>query len=309
MPDCYQGPDAMELRQLKYFVATAEAQHFRRAAASLRIAQPALSRQIKALELEIGVALFERSPQGVKLTEAGRSLLVDAARIMNDIAEAAERTRRTARGQRGRLRIAFSDVLSGHPLLTRSISRFRAAAPDVEISLLPMVTTPQIEALRALQVDAGFLFHRPLDAREFAWREMSRETAVVAVPRHHPLARRRSLRLQDLRDQPLLCVGEHINPGFYRSVLAAFTAASITPRIVQQAGSLVVLSLVETGMGVGIVSSALRWRISTQLVMRPVEGFLPSTSVDLVWRHADRSPVLRSFIATVTGRKDGKRAD
>jgi len=175
--------------------------------------------------------------------------------------------------------------------------------------LLPMVTTPQIEALRDLQVDAGFLFHRPLDAREFAWREMSRETALVAVPRNHPLARRRTLLLQDLRDQPLLCVGEHINPGFYRSVIAAFTAASITPRIVQQAGSLVVLSLVETGMGVGIVSSALRWRITSQLVMRPVEGFLPSTSVDLVWRQADRSSVLRSFVATVTARKDGKRGD
>lgn len=296
----------MEFRQLKYFVAAAEAQHFRRAAASLRIAQPALSRQIKALEEKIGVALFERSPQGVRLTEAGRSLHIDATRIMNDIAEAAERTRRTARGQRGRLRVAFSEVLSGHPLLTRSISRFRAAAPDVEITLQPMVTTPQIEALRGLQVDAGFLFHRSLDAREFAWHEMSRETSLVAVPRRHPLARRRVLRIEDLIDQPLLCVGEHINPGFYRSVLAAFTAANIIPRIVQQANSLVVLSLVETGMGIGIVSSALRWRITAQLVMRPVEGFLPSTSVDLVWRQADRSAVLRSFVASVIERKESR---
>jgi DNA-binding transcriptional LysR family regulator len=294
----------MEFRQLKYFVATAEAQHFRRAAASLRIAQPALSRQIKALEEEIGVALFERSPQGARLTEAGRSLLTDATQIMNDVREAAERTRRTARGQRGRLRVAFSEVLSGHPVLTRSIRRFRAAAPDVEITLLPMATTPQIEALRAFQIDAGFLFHRHLDAREFAWREMSRETALVAVPRKHPLARRRTVRVQDLIDQPLLCVSEHINPSFYRSVVAAFTAASITPRIVQQANSLVVLSLVETGMGVGIVSSALRWRITSQLVMRPVEEFLPSTSINLVWRKTDHSAVLRSFVATVTTRKD-----
>jgi LysR family transcriptional regulator, benzoate and cis,cis-muconate-responsive activator of ben and cat genes len=296
----------MEFRQLRYFVATAEAQHFRRAAASLRIAQPALSRQIKALEEEIGVSLFERSPQGVRLTEAGRSRLLDATRIMNDVGEAAERTRRTARGQRGRIRVAFSEVLSGHPVLTRSIRRFRAAAPDVEITLLPMVTSPQIEALRASQVDAGFLFHRHLDAREFAWREMSRETALVAVPRKHSLARRRTVRLQDLSDQPLLCVGEHINPGFYRSVVAAFTAASITPRIVQQANSLVVLSLVETGMGIGIVSSALRWRITSQLVMRPVEEFLPSTSINLVWRKTDHSAVLRSFVATVTASKDTK---
>lgn len=298
----------MEFRQLRYFVATAEAQHFRRAAASLHIAQPALSRQIKALEEEIGVSLFERSPQGVRLTEAGRSLLLDATRIMNDVGEAAERTRRTARGQRGRLRVAFSEVLSGHPVLTRSIQRFRMAAPDVEITLLPMVTAPQIEALRAMQVDAGFLFHRHLDAREFAWREMSRETALVAVPRKHPLARRRTVRLQDLSDQPLLCVGEHINPGFYRSVVAAFTAAGITPRIVQQANSLVVLSLVETGMGIGIVSSALRWRITAQLVMRPVEEFLPSTSINLVWRKTDHSAVLRSFVATVTAGND-RQAD
>jgi DNA-binding transcriptional LysR family regulator len=223
---------------------------------------------------------------------------------MNDVNEAAERTRRTARGQRGRIRVAFSEVLSGHPVLTRSIRRFRDAAPDVEITLLPMVTSPQIEALRAMQVDAGFLFYRHLDAREFAWYEMSRETALVAVPHKHPLARRCTVRLQDLSDQPLLCVGEHINPGFYRSVVAALKAAGITPRIVQQANSLVVLSLVETGMGIGIVSSALRWRITSQLVMRPVEKFLPSTSINLVWRKTDRSGVLRSFVASVTGRKE-----
>lgn len=294
----------MEFRQLRYFIATAEAQHFRRAAASLRIAQPALSRQIKALEEEIGVALFERSPQGVRLTEAGRSLLTDATQIMNDVGEAAERTRRTGLGQRGRLRVAFSEVFSGHPVLTRSIRRFRTAAPDVEITLLPMLTSAQIEALRASQVDAGFLFHRNIDAREFASHEMSREASQIVVPRKHPLAKRRKVSLEDLRDQPLLCVGEHINPGFYRSVVAAFAAAGITPRIVQQANSLVVLSLVETGMGVGIVSSALRWRVTSQLVMRPVEEFLPSTSINLVWRKADDSAVLRSFVATVTARKD-----
>ena len=71
------------------------------------------------------------------------------------------------------------NAIAGHPVLTRSIRRFRAAAPDVEITLLPMVTSQQIEALRASQVDAGFLFHRHLDAREFAWREMSRETSLI----------------------------------------------------------------------------------------------------------------------------------
>ena len=286
----------MDLRQLRYFTAAAEAQHFRRAAASLRVAQPALSRQIKALEEEIGVALFARSPQGVRLTEAGRSLLLDATRILNDVDEAVERTRRTARGQRGTLRVAFSDVLSGHPLLTHSIRRFREAAPEVEVTLLPMVSSPQIEALRGLRIDAGFLFHRQLDPREFDWREMSREVALVAIPRAHPLARRKVIRLKELADQPLLCVGEHINPGFYRSVVAAFVSVGITPRIVQQANSLVVLSLVETGMGLGIVSSALRWRVTPLLLMRRIVEFLPSTSVDLVWRQSDPSAVLRSFV-------------
>jgi DNA-binding transcriptional LysR family regulator len=100
--------------------------------------------------------------------------------------------------------------------------------------------------------------------------------------------------------QPLLCVGEHINPGFYRSVLAAFVAVGITPPIVQQANSLVVLSLVETGMVIGIVSSALRWRITPHLLMRRVEEFLPSTSVDLVWRRNDKSGVLGSFVDCAT---------
>jgi DNA-binding transcriptional LysR family regulator len=107
--------------------------------------------------------------------------------------------------------------------------------------------------------------------------------------------------------QPLLCVGENINPDFYRSVMAAFVALGITPRIVQQANSLVVLSLVETGMGIGIVSSALRWRITPHLLMRRVEEFLPSTSVDLVWRRNDKSGVLGSFVDCATAALIGAR--
>src|SRR5580658_6473983 len=99
----------MELRQLRYFIAAGEEQHIRRAAKRLRIAQPAISRQIQNLEEEIGFALFERLPRGVRLTPAGKLYLNDARRVVGEIDGAVGRARRIARGQTGTLRIGFVD--------------------------------------------------------------------------------------------------------------------------------------------------------------------------------------------------------
>src|SRR6266550_8800125 len=106
----------MELRHLRYFVQVAEEQHYRRAAERLRIAQPALSRQIQDLEEEIGFGfkLFDRLPRGVKISAAGKSFLVDARRILHEVNEAAARAKRVALGQSGTLRVGFVESVSWH---------------------------------------------------------------------------------------------------------------------------------------------------------------------------------------------------
>jgi len=118
----------MELRHLRYFVAVGEEQHYGRAAQRLRVAQPALSRQIQDLEDEVGFKLFERLPRGVKLSAAGKLFLEDARRILQQVSEAAARAARVARGQSGTLRIGFTENASWHGVVPDSLRKFPTAA-------------------------------------------------------------------------------------------------------------------------------------------------------------------------------------
>jgi DNA-binding transcriptional LysR family regulator len=286
----------MELRQLRYFVAVAEAEHFRRAAEALGIAQPALSRQVTALEKELGVSLFERLPRGVRLSAPGRVLLEESKRMLGEMGSIAERVQRVARGEVGRLCIAFSEAASGHAALTDSIRSFRAAHPDVALSLVSMPSGPQIEALRQGTIDAGFQYRMELQSEEFEHYELGMENVLLVLPLSHRLAARRSLDFADLKDEPLICIARHINPRFYDSVMAAFLAHRVVPQIVQEASSTIVLSLVSVGMGLGLVSTALQWRAPADVVFRPIRGLSLPNPFDLVWRRDNHSPVLRRFV-------------
>ena len=125
----------MELRHLRYFVAIADAGHVTRAAAALGIGQPPLSQQIQALERELGLALFERLPRGVRLTEAGRAFAEDARRILREVEQAGERARRVARGEVGRIRVGMINSAPFHPLIPRLIREFRRRYPNVALTL------------------------------------------------------------------------------------------------------------------------------------------------------------------------------
>src|SRR5260370_11397589 len=127
----------MELRHLRYFVAVGEEQHYGRAAERLRVAQPALSRQIQDLEEEIGVKLFDRLPRGVKISAAGTSFLNDARRILQQVNEATMRAGRVARGQSGTLRVGLTEFASLRRVVPDSFPQFRARQPDRELQLYP----------------------------------------------------------------------------------------------------------------------------------------------------------------------------
>src|SRR5215216_3376637 len=148
----------MELRHLRYFVAVGEEQHYGRAAQRLRVAQPALSRQIQDLEEEIGFKLFDRLSRGVKISAAGKFFLDDARRILQQVNEATLRAKRVAAGQSGTLRVGFVESISWHGVVPESLRRFREQQPDAELQLKPLSSREQIEAVRSGGLDAGFLF-------------------------------------------------------------------------------------------------------------------------------------------------------
>src|SRR6266853_3873226 len=148
----------MELRHLRYFVVIGEEQHYGRAAHRLRIAQPALSRQIQDLEEEVGFKLFDRLSRGVRISAAGKLFLEEARRILHQVDEATRRAKRVASGQSGILRVGFVESMSWHGVVPDSFRQFRDRQPDAELKMKPLSSLEQIGAVRSGQLDAGFVF-------------------------------------------------------------------------------------------------------------------------------------------------------
>jgi DNA-binding transcriptional LysR family regulator len=286
----------MELRRLRYFVAVAETGHFGRAAERLSIAQPALSRQIKALESELRVTLFERLPRGIRLSEAGRLFLHEARRIVGEVDAAVDRVRRFSAGCTGSLRVAFSEAVSGHPAVTETIRSFRTALPEVELALQSMVSSQQIDALAAGEIDAGFAYRTPHANPGIARHDIDTLTLLAALPSAHPLAGETTMSLAQLARGPLIFVGRQINPPHYDNVMRAFAQQGLVPHIIQEANSAVIVNLVAAGMGIALISSAMRSRLPVGVILRPVRDLEIATTFGLMWRADNDSPVLQRFI-------------
>ena len=225
----------MELRHLRYFVATGEEQHYGRAAIRLRVAQPALSRQIQDLEKELGFELFQRLPRGVKLNAAGKLFLEDARRVLRELSEAAVRAGRVASGRSGTLRVGFTENASWRGVVPDSFRRYREKQPDAELQLQPDASLAQLEAVRAGRLDAGFVNFMPESDLELDQLLVARQHVELAVPKKHPLTRLKKLRLRDLADAPFVWFPRRANPPFYdRMMLECYRGGLKSPRIVQE---------------------------------------------------------------------------
>lgn len=194
----------MELRHLRYFVAAAEELNFTRAAERLRIAQPPLTVQIRALEHEVGVALFHRLSRGVALTDAGRALLTDARTIIDQVNEAVRRSRWSAQGVVGRMRVGFTVSASFHPLVNGALRTFREAFPKVELQLEENRSTELAQSLQQGRIDAAFV-RPPLALTDgLSMEPLVEEPMVAALPLHHRLARCTVIALRELSREILI---------------------------------------------------------------------------------------------------------
>jgi DNA-binding transcriptional LysR family regulator len=291
----------MELRHLRYFVAVGEEQHYGRAAERLRIAQPALSRQIQDLEEEIGVKLFDRLPRGIKISAAGASFLEDARRILQQVHEATMRAGRVARGQSGTLRVGFTEWASWRGVVPNSFRQFRAWQPDAELQLYPSSSLEQIEALRSGRLDAGFVFNMPKSDLDLDQLLVAIHHLVLAAPKGHPLTRIKKLRLRDMGDAAFIWFPRRQSPAFYdRLMKECFRGGLKTPHIVQEAvDQSTMLSLVSCRLGVSFVTDATRWRCPGGVVLLSVVDLNLPLTLSLVWRKDNTSPLLAKFVADV----------
>jgi DNA-binding transcriptional LysR family regulator len=291
----------MELRHLRYFMAVGEEQHYGRAARRLRVAQPALSRQIQDLEEELGFKLFERLPRGVKLSGAGKLFLEDARRILQEVSEAAVRAGRVASGRSGTLRVGFTENASWRGVVPESFRRFRELQPDAELQLQPAASLEQLEAIKSGRLDAGFVNFMPTSDPELDQLLVARQHVELAAPKGHPLTKFKKLRLRDLTDAPFVWFPRWASPAFYdRMMHECYRGGLKSPRIVQEGlNEATILSLVSTGLGVGWVLGTARWRCPETVVVLPVVDLNMPLTLVLAWRSDNASPLLANFTAEV----------
>jgi DNA-binding transcriptional LysR family regulator len=303
-----------DLRQLRYFVAVAEEQHFGRAAARLSMTQPPLSQAIRALEETLGVALFARTRRSVELTAVGADLLPEVRRLLASAEALRPLAQSLARGEAGVLALAFVSS-ADYGLLPLLLRDFGARHPRVRLQLAEATGDVQIEELVAGRIDAGLVIAPlpPRHAAQLAYLPIAREPLVVAMPAalsDDLLARsggtsagdwcETPVSLAELADAPLVVFPRHLAPGFYDTIMDCYGAAGLAPHVGQEAIQMqTIVSLVSAGMGIALVPQSLRHLRRTGVVYRPLAEAAPTIETGLVWRAAEVSPVLAAFIEIV----------
>ncbi|WP_028221205.1 LysR family transcriptional regulator [Paraburkholderia oxyphila] len=299
-----------DLRQLRYFVAVAEEQHFGRAAARLSMTQPPLSQAIRALEETLGVELFARTRRSVELTAVGADLLPEVRRLLAAAEALRPLAQSLARGEAGVLALAFVST-ADYGLLPLLLRDFGARHPRVRLQLAEATSDVQIDELVAGRIDAGLVIAPlpPRHAAQLAYLPIAREPLVVAMPAE--LSARTGgptdhdggetpVSLADLADVPLVVFPRHLAPGFHDTIMDCYGAAGLAPRVGQEAIQMqTIVSLVSAGMGIALVPQSLRHLRRTGVVYRPLAETAPMIETGLVWRAAEVSPVLAAFIEIV----------
>ena len=273
---------SVEIKHLRSFVTLAEELHFGRAAQRLSIVQPALSMQIKMLEEELGVRLFERNRHSVALTEVGSLFLPEARATLYQSAHAADVARACGRGEIGRVRFGFvSSVLP--ELLPRLIRSLHARFPRIELELKDMPGPDQAVALKNGQLDFG-LMRLPATIPGIQTREVLQESFIVALPGDHPLVACTSLHPTDLSQLPVFILARRYAPGFYDEVMQALTHRGAHLQNATELGEFTtMLALVSAGLGVGLLPANAGRALPANVISRPLELQDYRATTGLAW--------------------------
>ena len=294
----------MELRHLRYFITVAEEGHITRAAERLGIQQPPLSQMIKAIERELDAQLFQRRPRGVELTDAGRAFLENARAVLAQLDRAFETTRRTARGEQGRISVAYSSAAASHPLVPLIIREFREAFPLVSLTLADGFPDDLIESMRDDEIDAALIGTTVGNLEGIVVDLLAEEPLIVALPGQHALARGKhsadaALPLKALADETFIVYGRRNGELTERSnaVISACRMAGFNPRVSHVvANNLSRLNLVAAGIGISVVAASARRTNIEGVVYRRIRR-VPQLKVplNLASRRGDTSAVVQQL--------------
>jgi DNA-binding transcriptional LysR family regulator len=287
----------IDFKPLRYFVTLADTLHFGRAAARLNLSQPPLSRQLAALEASLGVTLVERSPRSVVLTAAGQRFHTDAKAILAALAQAEKNAQAAAHGDAGTLSIGFTmcAAYSVVPAYTRAISH---AFPQVELSLREVLSPDLVAQVLKGQIDAAIMFPIAPQAG-LATRTIVSEPLCVALPRSHPRARARTLKISQLADEAFVMNLTEGAPSLRNAIVDHCRAGGFEPRVaVEVQLQQTILSLVNEGVGIALVPDSMRKAQLADVVFRRLVD-APMIEQVLAWSPTSRNPCLARFLDLV----------
>jgi DNA-binding transcriptional LysR family regulator len=284
----------MELRHLRYFKAVADELNFTRAASRLRVAQSAVSSQIQDLENELGVVLLERSRRRVTLTAAGEAFVEASERILRSVEDASRQARRIGQGEYGTLAVGFIGSQS-HEWMPRVLKRFRAKYPEVEVTLMEIHPSQQLEALLARTLDVGLVGpisgKPPLGLRLECFSE---EWPFVGMPSDHRFARLPKVALAQLKDEPFIFTSEKNSPN-YRSLIARMCErAGFVPRVVQEVDrARTGVQYVAAGFGISIFAEHISRLPAPGVRFVPLSPPVQKMRYGIAWRKGAEEVVAR----------------
>ncbi|WP_078651777.1 LysR family transcriptional regulator [Streptomyces xylophagus] len=296
----------VHVRDLRYFVAVAEELHFTRAAEKLYVSQPALSKQIRALERQLGAELFRRDRRGVALTEAGAALLPYAERVLAVWAEGASALAEVSAAGRSTLVVGMSTSPGRGGLLPAIRSRFTAARPEAVVRLRQVSWDDPTAGLADGDTDVAFVWLPLPDAERYGWTVVAEEPRLVALPDSHPLAARAEVDFADLVDEPFLALPPGAGP-LRDYWLALDERGGRPPRIgAEIASTEETYEALVAGLGICLVASGNAHLISLGgVITRPVHGISPSRYA-LAWRREDGGrPLVRAYAEACRGVMSG----
>ena len=289
----------MELRHLRYFVAVAEALNFTKAATRMRVAQPALSRQVSDLEEELGVDLLRRTSHGVLLTEEGKLFLEDARAMLKLADESVARVRALARGEVGELQVGYVPPLDLH-VLPHALAEFRKTTPGVKVVLHDLGTDELCSELRSGTLHLAVMMQPSEELTAgIEFEEVGRYPFFVAMASGHPLSKMKTISMETLAKQPLVVLGRKRNSEFHRILSRVF--APLRPNIATESDSMnSLITEINVGKCVAVVSEAFKEAVGARLLYRKLANTKAAMCVGIARaKNGDLPPAGEKLCATI----------
>lgn len=288
----------LEIRHLRYFLAVAEELHFGRAANRLFISQPGLSRQIKQLESNLGVQLFERNNKKVALTKAGGYLKTEASLMIENLNNVLEHVKMLHEGEEGTLNISYVGSAMQN-LIPRLLVRFRDLYPNIHFNLKEIENAKQIEGLLSHKIDVGFVRLNQVPD-DLMVRPVWKENFCIVVPADHPINSSNFHSLLQFEKDPFILFEKGYSPVYFERVMSIFEHAGFSPIISHSTvHANTIFRLVEQNFGVSIIPTSLQ--LGYQLNVRFIElNDIPQQAVlSIVWNKKNRNPILQKMLSLV----------